>query len=154
MRDHRPSAFGNWLYPGKNKLIYFKNCSPFLNRSHWKRLWFWEGLGSLFEHELLWQSLSSCIKSSSFTLQDFRKMAMLVLSDSSQKNGRVSGLRWQRCITRGYPSPHRHIKWMGEIGNFSKKVAARYRWTLEKFRIQPSLQVNNKTSWEQKTTRT
>ena len=32
-----------------------------------------------------------CIKSSSFTLQDFRKMSMLVLSDSSQKNGKVSG---------------------------------------------------------------
>lgn len=95
-----------------------------------------------------------CIKSSSFTLQDFRKMAMLVLSDSSQKNGRVSRSRWQRCIAWSLPSSHRHIKRMGEIGNFSKKVAARYRWTLEKFRIQPSLQVNNKTSRKCNTTRT
>lgn len=95
-----------------------------------------------------------CIKSSSFTLQDFRKMAMLVLSDSSQKNGRVSGSRWQRCIAWSLPSSHRHIKRMGEIGNFSKKVAARYGWTLEKFRIQPSLQVNNKTSRKRNTTRT
>ena len=31
-----------------------------------------------------------CIKSSRFTLQDFRKMAMLVLSDSSQKNGKLA----------------------------------------------------------------
>ena len=95
-----------------------------------------------------------CIKSSSFTLQDFRKMAMLVLSDSSQKNGRVSRSRWQRCISWSLPSSHRRIKRMGEIGNFSKKVAARYRWTLEKFRIQPSLQVNNKTSRKRNTTRT
>lgn len=95
-----------------------------------------------------------CIKSSSFTLQDFRKMAMLVLSDSSQKNGRVSRSRWQRYNTCSLPSSHRHIKRMGEIGNFSKKVAARYGWTLEKFRIQPSLQVNNKTSRKCNTTRT
>ena len=51
MRDHRPSAFGNWLYPGKNKLIDFKNYSPFLNGSHWKRLWCWEGLGAGGEGE-------------------------------------------------------------------------------------------------------
>ena len=95
-----------------------------------------------------------CIKSCSFTLQDFRKMAMLVFSDSSQKNGRVSGSRWQRCITRNSLSPHRHIKRMGEIGNIRKKVAARYGWTLEKFGIQPSLQVNNKTSRKRNTTRT
>ena len=57
-----------------------------------------------------------CIKSSSFTLQDFRKMAMLVLSDSSQKNGGVSGSRWQRCIAWSLPSSHRHIKRMGELG--------------------------------------
>ena len=95
-----------------------------------------------------------CIKSSSFTLQDFRKMAMLVLSDSSQKNGRVSRSRWQRCIAWSSPSSHRHIKRMGEIGNFSKTVASRYGWTLEKFRIQPSLQVNNKTSRKCNTTRT
>lgn len=95
-----------------------------------------------------------CIKSSSFTLQDFRKMAMLVLSDSSQNNGRVSGSRWQRCIAWSLPSSHRHIKRMGEIGNIRKKVAARYGWTLEKLRIQASLQVNNKTSRECNTTRT
>ena len=57
-----------------------------------------------------------CIKSSSFTLQDFRKMAMLVLSDSSQKKGRVSGSRWQRCIAWSSPSSLRHIKRMGELG--------------------------------------
>ena len=95
-----------------------------------------------------------CIKSCSFTLQDFRKMAMLVLSDSSQKKGRVSGSRWQRCIAWSSPSSLRHIKRMGEIGNFSKKVSARCRRTLEKFRIQPSLQVNNKTSRKRNTTRT
>ena len=87
-----------------------------------------------------------CIKSSSFTLQDFRKMAMLVLSDSSQKNGRVIRSRWQRCIAQSSLSPHRHIKRMGETGNFSKKVTGRYEWILEKFRIQSSLQVNNNTS--------
>ena len=94
------------------------------------------------------------IKTSCFMMQDFRKMAMLVLSDSSQKNGRVSGSRWQRCIARILPSSHRHIKRMREIGNFSKKVAATYGWTLEKFRIEPSLQVNNKTSRKCNTTRT
>ena len=95
-----------------------------------------------------------CIKLSSFTMQDFRKMAMLLLSDSSQKNGRGSRSRWQRYITWSLLSSHRDIKRMGEIGNFSKKVAARYGWTLEKFRIQPSLQVNNKTSRKRNTTRT
>ena len=95
-----------------------------------------------------------CIKSSSFTLQDFRKMAMLVLSDSSQKNGRVSGSRWQSCIAQSSLSPHRHIKRMGETGNFSKKVAAGYGWTLEKFRIRPNLKANNKTSRTHNTTRT
>ena len=95
-----------------------------------------------------------CIKSSSFTLQDFRKMAMLVLSDSSQKNGKVSGSRWQRCIAQSSLSPHRHIKRLGEIGNFIKKVAAKYGWTLEKLRIQTSLQVNNNTSRKRNTTRT
>ena len=95
-----------------------------------------------------------CIKTSCFMMQDFRKMAMLVLSDSSQKNGRVSRSRWQRCIARILPSSHRHIKRMREIGNFSKKVAATYGWTLEKFRIEPSLQVNNKTSRKCNTTRT
>ena len=94
-----------------------------------------------------------CIKSCSFTLQDFRKMPMLVLSDSSQKNGRVIRSRWQRCIAQSSLSPHRHIKRMGETGNFSKKVAAGYGWTLEKFRIQPSLQVNNNTSRKHNTTR-
>ena len=95
-----------------------------------------------------------CIKSSNFTLQDFRKMAMLVLSDSSQKNGRGGGSRWQRCIAQSSLSHHRHIKRMGEIGNFSKKVTGRYEWILEKFRIQPSLQVNNNTSRKRNTTRT
>ena len=94
-----------------------------------------------------------CIKSCSFTLQDFRKMAMLVLSDSSQKNGRVTGSRRQRCILELTIFPQTHEK-DGRIGNFSRKVAARYGWTLEKFRIQPSLQVNNKTSRKRNTTRT
>ena len=87
-----------------------------------------------------------CITSFSFSLQVFRKRSILVLSDSSQKNGRVSGSRWQSCIAQSSLSPHRHTKRMGEIGNFSKKFVARYGWTLEKFRIQPSLQINNNTS--------
>ena len=95
-----------------------------------------------------------CIKSSSFTLQDIRRRAMLFLRDSNQKNGRVSGSRWQRSIAWSSLSPHRYSKRMGEIGNFSKKVAARYWWTLENFRIQSSLQVNNKTSRKRNTTRT
>ena len=87
-----------------------------------------------------------CITSFSFSLQVFRKRSILVLSDSSQKNGRVIRSRWQRCIAQSSLSPHRHIKRMGETGNFSKKVTGRYEWILEKFRIQSSLQVNNNTS--------
>ena len=62
-----------------------------------------------------------CIKSSSFTLQDFRKMAMLVLSDSSQKNGRVSRSNGRVVSLGAYRLPTDTSKGWEKLGILVRK---------------------------------